>query len=87
MLLTDRRVPSLYRAQDAQELLLDFYEKGEEIALLKTGIWQVYRGVVQLNKTHISGKKIVVGWVTPGHVFDNSNPAVTYHADAVSDVY
>ncbi|MEM9274849.1 MAG: Crp/Fnr family transcriptional regulator [Cyanobacteria bacterium P01_F01_bin.143] len=88
MLLTDRLTPSFYRSQKSQEILLDFYEKGEEIALLNTGIWQVYRGVVQLSKIDVSGKKIILGWVTSGHVFDNQkDESVIYHAQAMSDVY
>lgn len=88
MLLTDRLTPSFYRSQKSQEILLEFYEKGEEIALLDTGIWQVYRGVVQLSKINVSGKKIILGWATSGHVFDNQkDKSVIYHAQAMSDVY
>ncbi len=87
MLSTDRLTPSIYQEKE-DELLLEFYEKGEEIALLKTGIWQVYRGVVQLSKIDVSGKEIILGWVTPNHAFDNkNNSAVTYRAQALSDVY
>lgn len=88
MLLTDRLTPGFYRSQKSQEILLEFYEKGEEIALLNTGIWQVYRGVVQVSKTNVSGKKVILGWATSGHVFDNGyDKSVIYHAQAMSDVY
>ena len=87
MLLTDRLTPSIY--QEQPEELLEFYEKGEAITLLKTGIWQVYRGVVQLSKVDVSGKEIIMGWATPNHAFDNRrhSNSVTYRAQALSDVY
>lgn len=88
MLLTDRLTPSLAIEEEDQELLLEFYAKGEKIALANSGIWQVYRGVVQLSKVNVSGKEVVLGWATPSHVFDNrTNNAVTYQALALSDVY
>lgn len=87
MLLTDKLTPSIYQEPEAEQLL-EFYEKGEAISLLNTGIWQVYRGVVQLSKIDISGKEIILGWATPNHAFDNrNNKSLTYHAQAMSDVY
>ena len=87
MLLTDRLTQTIYREKEA-ELLLEFYEKGEEITLFDTGIWQVYRGVVQLSKVDVSGKKIILGWATANHGFDNSNEhAFNYQILALSDVY
>ena len=87
MLLTDRLTPSVYQGKP-EELSLEFYEKGEAITLLKTGIWQVYRGVVQLSKIDVAGKEIILGWATPNHAFDNrSNSSVIYRAQALSDVY
>ncbi|ELS01869.1 cAMP-binding protein [Xenococcus sp. PCC 7305] len=88
MLLTDRLSPNFYQPKDSQEPLLEFYEKGEEITLLETGIWQVYRGVVQLSKINFAEKGIILGWVTPGNVFDNRNlQSAPYQAQALSDVY
>lgn len=87
MLLTDRLTSSIYQEKEAEQLL-EFYEKGEEITLLKAGIWQVYRGVVQLSKIDVSGKKIILGWATPNHAFDSQNEnAVKYQIQALSDVY
>ncbi len=87
MLLTDRLTPSIYQ-EKPEELSLEFYEKGESITLLKTGIWQVYRGVVQLSKVDVAGKEIILGWATPNHAFDNrANSSVIYRAQALSDVY
>jgi len=88
MLLTDRLTPGFYRSQTSQEILLEFYEKGEGIKLLNTGTWQVYRGVVQISKINVSGKKVILGWATSGHVFDNGHDkSIVYHAQAMSDVY
>ena len=87
MLLTDRLTPSIYQ-EKPEELPLEFYEKGEDLTLLKTGIWQVYRGVVQLSKVDVAGKEIILGWATPNHAFDNrSHSSVIYRAQALSDVY
>ncbi len=87
MLLTDRLTPSIDREKE-EELLLEFYEKGEEISLLNTGIWQVYRGVVQLSKIDVAGKEIIFGWATSNHAFDNGNDSyIVYRAQALSDVY
>ena len=87
MLLTDRLTPSIYQ-EKPEELSLEFYEKGEGITLLKTGIWQVYRGVVQLSKVDVVGKEIILGWATPNHAFDNrGNSSVIYRVQALSDVY
>ena len=87
MLLTDRLTPSIDQGTEAG-LLLEFYEKGEAMTLFNTGIWQVYRGVVQLSKIGVSGEKIILGWATPNQAFDNRNEhAVKYHIQALSDVY
>ena len=87
MVLTDRLSPNIYREKETG-LILEFYEKGEEIRLSNAGIWQVYRGVVQLSKVDVAGKKIILGWITTNHAFDNRNEHdVKYHAQALSDVY
>ncbi|MGK7899435.1 MAG: Crp/Fnr family transcriptional regulator [Xenococcus sp. (in: cyanobacteria)] len=87
MLLTDKLSPNIYQEKEAG-LLLEFYEKGEEITLSNTGIWQVYRGVVQLSKVDVAGEKIILGWATANDAFDNRNKhLVKYHVQALSDVY
>ena len=88
MLLTDGLASIICREKEEEKLLLEFYEKGEEISLLNTGIWQVYRGVVQLSKIDVSGKEIILGWATPNNAFDNRiDNSITYRAQALSDVY
>lgn len=71
-----------------EEEYLEFYQKGEEIPLIDSGFWQVYRGVVQLNRLNDGEREIVVGWITPNHAFGNDiNGTSHYIAIAVSDVY
>lgn len=67
---------------------LEFYQKGEEIPLTDSGFWQVYRGVVQLNRLNGNEREVVIGWVTPNHAFGNDiNGTSHYSAIAISDVY
>ena len=67
---------------------LEFYRKGEEIPLIDSGFWQVYRGVVQLNRLNNGEREVVIGWVTPNHAFGNDINGIShYSAIAISDVY
>ena len=67
---------------------LEFYQKGEEIPLIDSGFWQVYKGVVQLNRFNGSEREVVVGWVTSNHAFGNDiNGTSYYSALAISNVY
>ena len=67
---------------------LDFYQKGEEIPLQGVGFWQVYRGVVQLNRLNHIQREVVMGWVTPNHTFGNAiDSSYPYSALAITDVY
>ena len=54
-----------------KELPLQQYEKGDEITVLDLGIWQVYRGVVQLSRVRQDGNEVIVGWVTANGTFGN----------------
>jgi CRP-like cAMP-binding protein len=71
------------------ELLLQQYVRGDEITVLDSGIWQIYRGVVQLSRIQQDGGEIILGWVTTNGIFDNSldNSSVAYRAVALTDVY
>jgi CRP-like cAMP-binding protein len=71
------------------ELPLQQYERGDEITVLDSGIWQIYRGVVQLSRVQQDGKEIVLGWVTAHGIFDHSlnNLSVPYRAVALTHVY
>ena len=70
------------------ESLLQQYEKGDEISVSSSEIWQIYRGVVQLSKIRQDGNEIILGWVTANGVFGNSmDDSILYRAVALSDVY
>ncbi len=90
MLLSDRQTFELKLNEKLfqEERDLDFYQKGEEIPLTDSGFWQVYRGIVQLNRFNGSEKEVVVGWVTPNHAFGNDiNGTSNYSAIALTDIY
>jgi CRP-like cAMP-binding protein len=73
--------------QNATETVLQFYEKGEEIPLFEPGYWQVYRGVVQLNKINYQGEEVTLGWVTANNFFGGLENNSAYRAKALADVY
>lgn len=87
MLLSNQPVWDI-RQRNREELILESYEKGEEIPLGKGEVWQVYRGVMQLGKIKPSGGETILGWITPNHIFGNLfNHDTTYHAVALTDIY
>lgn len=67
---------------------LHLYDRGEEIPLSPEGIWQVYRGIAQLNQISDWGETVLLGWAMPSAFFgpwlSNSE---TCQAKAVSEVY
>lgn len=86
MLLNQKTNSSLDRKE--RELSLQQYQRGDEISVLDSGIWQVYRGVVQLSRIQQDGSEIISGWVTANGVFGNlDNRASLYRAVALGDVY
>ncbi|MGF1479065.1 MAG: Crp/Fnr family transcriptional regulator [Cyanophyceae cyanobacterium] len=87
MLVTDKG--KLEKAQEYGEgRRLHFYDKGDEIPLVAQGVWQVYRGVVQLSKIHHSGEELLLGWAKPATFFGTWLTRVEpYQAKALSDVY
>ncbi len=88
MLLTRRLTSNIYLEREEEELLLQFYEKGEEISIFDTGVWQVYKGVVQLSRISHDGKEIVLGWGTSNTAFGSwLNDTPHYRALALTDVY
>jgi len=69
---------------------LHFYDKSELIPLAQEGIWQVYRGIIQLSQFASSGDEILLGWVYPENFFGlwlTANQLENYQARALSDVY
>jgi CRP-like cAMP-binding protein len=71
-----------------KELVLQQYRRGEEICLLASEIWQVYRGVVQLSRVQHDGQEIISGWITANGVFGEfADDVLLYRAVALNDVY
>ncbi|ELR96325.1 Crp/Fnr family transcriptional regulator [Gloeocapsa sp. PCC 73106] len=67
---------------------LRFYERGENIPLISSGIWQVYNGVVQLSELHLNGEETLLGWAQPSTFFGRHFTKIEdYQAKALSDVY
>ena len=86
MLLSQKISSSLERRE--KELTLQQYQRGDEISTIDSGIWQVYRGVVQLSRVQQDGTEIISGWVTANGVFGNLNDSSDiYRAIALGDVY
>ena len=89
MLLSQKLNSNLNLNGKEEELPLQLYEKGEEIAFSDSRIWQVYRGVVELSKINQDGKETILGWMSADSTFGNGleySPAL-YRAVALSDVY
>lgn len=93
MLLSHKLNSDLGLGRDVERLLdklpLLPYQKGDEIKITDAGIWQVYRGVVQLSRVQLDGTEVILGWVTSNGVFDHGLDisAVSYRAIALDDVY
>ncbi|NJL84257.1 MAG: Crp/Fnr family transcriptional regulator [Chloroflexaceae bacterium] len=80
------RDPSADNRQEGRRL--HFFDKGETVPLVAQGVWQVYRGVVQLSKLHASGDELLLGWAKPLTFFGTWLTCIeTYQAKALSEVY
>jgi CRP-like cAMP-binding protein len=67
---------------------LHIYDRGEEIPLVEQGVWQVYRGVVQLSQLSINGEEILLGWAQPSTFFGLWLTHIeSYQAKTLSEVY
>lgn len=67
---------------------LYFYEKGEDIPIREEGIWQVYRGIVQLSTLQASGEEVLLGWATSFTFFGSGLTNLpVYDAKALTEVY
>ena len=85
-MLLSQKASSLVRRE--QELPLQQYQRGDEISVIDSGIWQVYRGVVQLSRVQQDGTEVISGWVTADGVFgDLADTPIVYRAIALGDVY
>ena len=72
-----------------QEVPLTFYAKGQVIPLEDSSFCQIYKGVVQLSRLSRSNKEVILGWLSPNHVFGvTSNLSSKSHRLlAMTDVY
>ena len=87
-MLLSQKLNSSLNLSRKEELLLQQYEKGDEISVSESEIWQIYRGVVQLSKIRQNGDEIILGWVSANGVFGNNlDSSAMYRAVALSDVY
>ena len=88
MLLTYRETTKIYRDEYEEQKEISSYERGEEIPLLDKGVWQLYRGFVQLSTAHSNGKEVILNWAKQGAFFGKwlarSN---NYCATALSNIY
>ncbi|MEY2832304.1 MAG: hypothetical protein RLZZ574_1562 [Cyanobacteriota bacterium] len=86
MLLSQTSKSSLKTRE--KDLLLQQYQRGDEISVLNSEIWQIYHGVVQLSRIQQDGREIISGWVTANGIFGNiaDNPSL-YRAVALGNVY
>ncbi|NJL01445.1 MAG: Crp/Fnr family transcriptional regulator [Spirulinaceae cyanobacterium SM2_1_0] len=67
---------------------LHLYHRGEQIPLDQQGIWQVYRGTVELSTTQPGGEEVLLGWVQPASFFGMwLSHLDVYAARSLSDVY
>ena len=89
MLLSRKSNSNLAIGKSIDNIPLQQYESGAEITIFDSGIWQVYRGIVQLSRISLDGKEIIVGWVTSNGVFGNGLDLypTPHRAIALSDVY
>jgi CRP-like cAMP-binding protein len=87
-MLLSQKLNSSSNLRKEEELLLHQYDKGDEISVSKSEIWQIYRGVVQWSKIQQNGDEIILGWVSANGVFGNNlDSSQLYRAIALSDVY
>lgn len=74
-----------YEAQEGRRL--HFYAKGEKIPLVSQGVWQVYKGLVQLSTVCQNGEEVWLGWAEPATFFGQCFSLLrSYQAIALADV-
>lgn len=88
MLLSQKLNSNYALGKKIKELPLQQFQKGNEISVLDSEIWQVYRGVVELSRIQQDGSEVISGWITANGIFGNLNTNSTlYRAVSLSDVY
>ena len=67
---------------------LQWFSQREEIPINRPGIWQVYRGIVQLSKINLKGEEVPLGWAVKDHCFGIWLPELPhYRVKALTDSY
>lgn len=88
MILTYNTTQTLVKDDSSEGRRLHFYDKNEQIPLVDAGIWQVYRGTIQLSQLSVSGEEILLGWGQPSVFFGLWFTHLdSYQAKALSEVY
>ena len=90
MLLSQKLNSNLSLGRREKELPLQQFHKGDEISVMDLGIWQVYRGVVQVSRVQQNGSEVISGWITANGIFGNVNSTANSTLDralALGDVY
>ncbi|MGF1486916.1 MAG: Crp/Fnr family transcriptional regulator [Prochloraceae cyanobacterium] len=73
--------------QTNKEIKVRFFKKGDEIPLFKQGVWQIEKGIVQLETINSLGERIVLGWFYPKWVLENiGNFKLPHKAVGLSDI-
>ncbi|PSF39544.1 hypothetical protein C7H19_01775 [Aphanothece hegewaldii CCALA 016] len=88
MILTYNTTQTLVKDDSLEGRRLHFYDKNEQIPLVNEGIWQVYRGTIQLSQLSASGEEILLGWAQQNAFFGLWFTHLdSYQAKALSEVY
>ena len=88
MLLSQKLNSDLRPQRKEGEIPLRQFNKGDEIIISDSDIWQIYRGVVQLSKVQQDGGETILGWITANGTFGNcGNSSQVYRVVAMSNVY
>ena len=72
------------------EAPLTFYAKGQIIPLADFSFCQIYKGIVQLGRLGNNQKEVILGWLSPNHIFGVTNDLMSSQSHqllAMTDVY
>ncbi len=88
MLLSHNRISTIAQNYNSKGHLLNWYGKEDNIPLVRPGIWEICRGVVQLSKIDIQGNEVMLGWAVADTAFSVSLASLqVYQAKALCDTY
>jgi CRP-like cAMP-binding protein len=88
MLITDKVQSPMFSSQNKDDRRLHFFDKGESIPMVSQGVWQVYRGIVQLSQFQEEGYETLLGWSVSSTFFGLWLSQVeNYQAKSLSQSY